>query len=226
MPYTPPTPQTLADLVVRRSQRQDCSPPAPRRCPTPPAPPRHRQSLWRLRRRQHPRGVPRSTKVCPAPLLSLSCLDKIRLPRPNLYGSDREFYKNVLHIHRHDIDSSKHNKQKGTKINLFSTLLIKKTSTCAALMVKSTIRCKSLSHDIVMRVLLLFGRKYFSDMSVTSTWNTLDTSSLKLSSGISRVTSTACASPPLYIKLPLGPDVNSPPYWQIATTIPSSTMVP
>uniref|UniRef100_A0A0A9E9H7 Uncharacterized protein n=1 Tax=Arundo donax TaxID=35708 RepID=A0A0A9E9H7_ARUDO len=109
---------------------------------------------------------------------------------------------------------------------LFSTLFIKKTSTCAALVVKSTIRCKSRSHDIVMSVLLFFGRKYFSDISATSTWNTLDTSSLKLSSGISRVTSTACASPPLYIKLPLGPEVNSPPYWQMATTIPPSAMIP
>jgi hypothetical protein len=91
--YTQPTPQTLADLVVRRSQRRDCSPPAPRRRPTPPsspvsavgdpkvagissespsAPPRHRQSPWRPRRRQHPRGVPRPTKVCLAPPLSLS----------------------------------------------------------------------------------------------------------------------------------------------------------
>jgi hypothetical protein len=35
VPYTPPTPQTLADLVVRRSQRRDCSPPVPRRRPTP-----------------------------------------------------------------------------------------------------------------------------------------------------------------------------------------------
>jgi hypothetical protein len=89
----------------------DCSPPAPRRHPTlppspisavgdpkvagissepPPMPPRHRQSPWRPRRRQHPRGIPRSTKVCPAPLLSLSCLDKIRLSRPNLCGSDPE----------------------------------------------------------------------------------------------------------------------------------------
>jgi hypothetical protein len=101
VPYTPPTPQTLADLVVRRNQRRDCSPPAPRHLPTPPpspvsavgdpkvteisfepppAPPRHRQSPWRPRRRQDPRGVSRPTKVCPAPLLSLSCLDKIRLP--------------------------------------------------------------------------------------------------------------------------------------------------
>jgi hypothetical protein len=93
VPYTPPTPQTLADLVVRRSQRRDCSPSAPRRRPTPPpspvsavgdpkvvgissepppAPPRHRQSLWRLRRRQHPRGVPRPTKVSRTPSLSLS----------------------------------------------------------------------------------------------------------------------------------------------------------
>jgi hypothetical protein len=75
VPYTSPTPQTLADLVVRRSQRRDCSPSAPRRRPTPPsspvsavgdpkvsgissAPPQHRQSPWRPRRRQHPRGVP------------------------------------------------------------------------------------------------------------------------------------------------------------------------
>jgi hypothetical protein len=105
--YTPPTPQTLADLVVRRSQWWDCSPPAPRRRPTPPpspvsavgdpkvagissVPPQHRQSPWRPRRCQHPRGVPRSMKVCPTPLLSLSCLDKIRQPRPNLCGSDHE----------------------------------------------------------------------------------------------------------------------------------------
>jgi hypothetical protein len=88
VPYTPPTPQTLADLVVRHSQRRDCSPPAPRRRPTSPpspvsavgdpkiigissAPPRHRQSPWRPHRRQHPRGVPRPMKMCPAPLLSL-----------------------------------------------------------------------------------------------------------------------------------------------------------
>jgi hypothetical protein len=92
VPYTPPTSQTLADLVVRRNQRRDCSPPAPRRRPIPPpspvsavgdpkvtgisselppAPPRHRQSPWRPRRHQHPRGVPRPMKVCPAPLLSL-----------------------------------------------------------------------------------------------------------------------------------------------------------
>jgi hypothetical protein len=91
--YTPPTPQTLADLVVRRSQRRDCSPPAPRCCPTPPpssvsavgdpkvtgissepppASPRHRQSSWRPRRHQHPHGVPQLMKVCPTPLLSLS----------------------------------------------------------------------------------------------------------------------------------------------------------
>jgi len=101
-------------------------------------------------------------------------------------------------------------------ILLFSSLLIRKTSTCAALIVKSTILCISRSHDIVISVLLLFGRKYLSDMSVTSTWNTLDTSSLKLSSKKSRVRSTACASPPLYIRLPLGPEVNSPPYWQMA----------
>jgi hypothetical protein len=118
VPYTPPTSKTLADLVVRRSQRRDCSPPTPRHCPTPPpspvsaignlkvaeissepppAPPRHRQSPWRPRRRQHPRGVPRPTKVCPAPLLSLSllCLDKIRLPRPNLCGSDHEYNNDI-----------------------------------------------------------------------------------------------------------------------------------
>jgi hypothetical protein len=116
MPYTPPTPQTLADLVVRHSQRRDCSPPAPRRRPTPPpspvsavgdpkvagissdpppAPPQHRQSPWRPRRRQHPRGVPRPTKVCPVLLLSLSCLDKIRLPRPNLCGSDPEYNNGI-----------------------------------------------------------------------------------------------------------------------------------
>jgi hypothetical protein len=92
VPYTPPTPQTLANLVVRHSQRWDWLPPVPRHRPTPPlspvsavgdlkvvgisskpppTPPRHRQSPWRPRRRQHPRGVPRSTKVCPAPLLSL-----------------------------------------------------------------------------------------------------------------------------------------------------------
>jgi hypothetical protein len=112
VPYTPPTPQTLADLMVRRSQRRDCSPPAPRCHPTPspspvsavgdpkvvgisseppPVPPRHRQSPWRPFRRQHPRGVPRPTKVCPTPFFSLSYLDKIRLPRPNLCGSDPEY---------------------------------------------------------------------------------------------------------------------------------------
>jgi hypothetical protein len=117
VPYTPPTLQTLADLVVRRSQQRDCSPSAPRRRPTPPpspvsavggpkvvgissepppAPPRHRQSPWRPRRRQHPRGVPRPTKVYPTPLLSLSCLDKIRLPRPNLCGSDLEYNNDLL----------------------------------------------------------------------------------------------------------------------------------
>jgi hypothetical protein len=63
----PTNTQTLADLVVRRSQRRDCSPSAPRRRPTPPpspvsavgdpkvagisseplpVPPRHRQSPW------------------------------------------------------------------------------------------------------------------------------------------------------------------------------------
>jgi hypothetical protein len=112
----PTNTQTLADLVVRHNQRRDCSPSAPRRRPTPPpspvsavgdpkvtgisseplpAPPRHRQSPWRPRHRQHPRGVPRPTKVCPTPLLSLSCLDKIRLPRPNLCGSDPKFNNGI-----------------------------------------------------------------------------------------------------------------------------------
>jgi hypothetical protein len=112
VPDTPPTPQTLTDLVVRRSQRRDCLPPVPRHHPTPPlspvsavddlkvagissepppAPPRHRQLPWRSRRRRHPREVPRPTNVCPAPLLSLSWLDKIRLPRPDLCGSDPEY---------------------------------------------------------------------------------------------------------------------------------------
>jgi hypothetical protein len=117
VPYTPPTPQTLADLVVRCSQRRDYSPPVPRRRPTPPSspvsaignpkvvgissepppvPPRHRQSLWRPRRRQHPRGSHNPRRCVPHPFsLSLSCLDKIRLPRPNLCGSDREFYNGI-----------------------------------------------------------------------------------------------------------------------------------
>jgi hypothetical protein len=110
VPYTPPTVQTLADLVVRHSQRRDCSPPAPRRHPTPPpfpvsavgdpkvvgissepssAPPRHRQSPWRPCCRQHPRGSRDPRRCVPHPF-SLSCLDKIRLPRPNLCGSDHE----------------------------------------------------------------------------------------------------------------------------------------
>jgi hypothetical protein len=42
-----------------------------------------------------PTRGPATTKVCPAPLLSLSCLDKIRLPRPNLCGSDRGYNNGI-----------------------------------------------------------------------------------------------------------------------------------
>jgi hypothetical protein len=124
VPNTPPTPQTLADLVVRRSQRRDCSPPAPCRRPTPPpspvsavsdpkvagissepppAPPRHRQSPWQPRRRQHPRGS-RDPRMCVSHPLSLSYLDKIRLPRPNL--CDRDLSTTTTSYQRHGKYSS------------------------------------------------------------------------------------------------------------------------
>lgn len=81
-------------------------------------------------------------------------------------------------------------------------------------------RWRPLSLEIVIRVRLLFGRKYLMDKLPTSRFKLSANSDLNSSNVMLRLTGIACASPPLYDDDPSLFGTNSPPNWQIATGFP------
>lgn len=95
-----------------------------------------------------------------------------------------------------------------------------KTSAVTELEWKSYILFKFLSLDKLMRVRLFPGRKYFMDRELYSKFHISANFNLRSLNRVSRLISTACASPPVYDIDPSSFVTNSPPDWQINISFP------
>lgn len=95
-----------------------------------------------------------------------------------------------------------------------------KTSAVTELPWKSYILFRSLSLDKLMRVRLFPGRKYLMDRELYSKFHISANFNLRSLNRVSRLISTACASPPVYDIDPSSFVTNSPPDWQINISFP------
>ena len=100
------------------------------------------------------------------------------------------------------------------------TLPMTKTSAVTELPWKSYILFRSLSLDKLMRVCLFPGRKYLTDRELYSKFHISANFNLRSLKMVSRLISTACASPPVYDIDPSSFVTNSPPDWQINISFP------